>query len=142
MERLCCRLSPCGFKRLAQADCFEALYGGAEANVAVSLAQFGHESAFITRLPKNDLARACMANLRKWGVDTSGIVFGGDRLGIYYMEKGASQRPSNVIYDRAGSSFALSDADDYDFEKILKEQIGFILQAFRRRSGKKLHKPF
>ena len=113
------RLSPFGFKRLEQADGFEAVYGGAEANVAVSLARFGYDSVFVTRLPQNDLAKACKANLQKWGVDTSKIVFGGDRLGVYYMEKGASQRPSNVIYDRAGSAFALSGANDYDFEKIL-----------------------
>ncbi len=113
------RLSPCGYKRLVQADCFEAVYGGAEANVAVSLAQFGCDSVYVTRLPQNDLAKACRVNLQKWGVDTSKIVFGGDRVGIYYMEKGISQRPSNVIYDRAGSAFAMSEANDYDFEKIL-----------------------
>ena len=134
------RLSPCGFRRMAQADCFEAVYGGAEANVAVSLAQFGCESMFVTKLPANGLAKACKANLQKWGVDTSKIVFGGDRLGVYYMEKGASQRPSNVIYDRAGSAFALSDEKDYDFEKILDGADWFHFTGITAALGDKVAK--
>lgn len=81
---------------------FDAVYGGGEANVAVSLSQLGAEAKFVTRLPANPLGFACRNQLRGWGVDTSDIVFGGDRIGIYFCEKGASQRPSNVIYDRAG----------------------------------------
>lgn len=132
------RLSPCGYKRLVQADCFEAVYGGAEANVAVSLAQFGCDSVYVTRLPQNDLAKACRVNLQKWGVDTSKIVFGGDRVGIYYMEKGISQRPSNVIYDRAGSAFAMSEANDYDFEKILDGADWFHFTGITAALGDKL----
>lgn len=136
------RLSPCGFGRLMQADRFEATYGGAEANVAVSLAQFGCKSVFVTRLPENDLAKACEANLKKWGVDTSAIVRGGQRLGVYYLEKGASQRPSNVIYDRADSSFATWEAEDVPFEELFEGADWFhftgITAALGERSVKAL----
>ena len=97
------RLQPPSYERFLQAGSFDAVYGGGEANVAVSLSQLGAEAKFVTRLPANPLGFACRNQLRGWGVDTSDIVFGGDRIGIYFCEKGASQRPSNVIYDRAGS---------------------------------------
>lgn len=100
------RLSPPGFQRFRQAHSFEVIYGGGEANVAVSLAGFGQETEFVTRLPENDLGEACLAALRTHGVLTKHVVRGGDRLGIYFLENGAAQRGSKVIYDRAGSSFA------------------------------------
>lgn len=100
------RLAPPGFQRFAQARVFEATYGGGEANVAVSLANFGEVVEFVTRLPKNDLGDACLASLRSYGVRTDHIARGGDRLGIYFLETGAAQRGSKVVYDRAGSAFA------------------------------------
>ena len=113
------RLQPPSYLRFLQTSSFEATYGGAEANVAVSLAQLGVDAAFVTRLPDNPLGAACRNQIRSWGVDTGKIIFGGPRLGIYYCEKGASQRPSNVIYDRAGSSFATATRSDFDWEQIL-----------------------
>ena len=100
------RLAPPGFQRFTQARTFEALYGGGEANVAVSLANYGETVEFVTRLPKNELGEACLAFLREYGVRTEHVVRGGDRLGIYFLEAGAAQRASKVVYDRAGSSFA------------------------------------
>lgn len=100
------RLATPGFQRFTQARAFEATYGGGEANVAVSLANYGEPVDFVTRLPKNDLGDACLNTLRGLGVGTSHVVRGGERIGIYFLETGAAQRASKVIYDRAGSSFA------------------------------------
>ncbi len=100
------RLAPPGWQRFSQARAFEVEYGGGEANVAVSLANLGVEAEFVSRLPGNDLGEACLAFLRQHSVRTDHIVHGGDRLGIYFLEVGAAQRASKVIYDRAGSSFA------------------------------------
>ena len=115
------RLQPVGYKRFMQADSFEIVFGGGEANVAVSLAQFGEDVAFVSKLPKNALGDKCIKELRGWGVDTGYIARGGDRIGIYFCEKGCSQRGSNVIYDRAGSSIATADKKDFDVDKILDE---------------------
>ena len=93
------RLAPDGYSRFVQADSFGASYGGGEANVAVSLANFGIDAAYVTKLPVHEIGQAAVNALRKYGVDTSHIVRGGDRVGIYFLEKGASQRPSKVIYD-------------------------------------------
>ncbi len=114
------RLAPEGYLRFTQADRFGVVYGGGEANVAVSLANFGVESQFVSRLPKHEIGQAALNSLRRYGVDTSHIARGGERLGIYYLEKGASQRPSKVIYDRAGSAFAASSAEDYDWNEIFR----------------------
>lgn len=100
------RLTPPDGLRLRQATSLGITFGGAEANVAVSLAQFGVSAAFVTRLPENDLGDACLETLRHWGVDTAQIARGGDRLGVYYLEMGAMQRGPRVIYDRAHSAFA------------------------------------
>ena len=100
------RLNPEGYLRFLQADRFQVNYTGAEANVCVSLAMMGMETAFVTRLPGNDIAACGVAQLRKFGVDTRHIVYGGDRMGVFYVEKGASQRPSKVVYDRKFSSIA------------------------------------
>lgn len=113
------RLSPEGHKRFVQAEGFDAVYGGGEANTAISLAQFGYAAKFVSKLPAHEIGQAAVNSLRQYGVDTSGILRGGDRIGLYYLEKGAAQRPSKVIYDRAGSSFAAARAEEYDWERLL-----------------------
>ena len=112
------RLAPENYLRFVQSDKYEATFGGAEANVAVSLANFGVDCAFVSKLPAHEIGQAAVNSLRKFGVDTSEIVRGGDRVGIYYCEKGASQRPSKVIYDRAGSSIATAKKQDFDWNSI------------------------
>ena len=112
------RLAPEGYYRFVQAKSYGATYGGGEANVAVSLANFGLDSGFVTKLPAHEIGQAGINALREFGVDTSNIVRGGRRVGIYFLEKGASQRPSKVVYDRAGSSIAEAEAGDFDWDKI------------------------
>ncbi len=112
------RLAPENYLRFVQSDKFEATFGGAEANVAVSLANYGIDAAFVTKLPDHEIGQMAVNSLRKFGVNTSKIVRGGDRVGIYYCEKGASQRPSKVIYDRAYSSIAMAKEEDFDWEQI------------------------
>ena len=112
------RLAPEGYLRFSQAESFGAAYGGGEANVAVSLAHFGIDASFVTKLPNNDIGQAAVNSLRRYGVDTGKIRRGGPRVGIYYLEKGASQRASKVIYDRAGSSVALASPEDFDWDDI------------------------
>ena len=114
------RLSPPDHLRFSQAHNFDAIYGGGESNVAVSLAHFGIETSFVTRLPANDIGDACQNNLRQFGVDTSHIVRGGDRLGIYFLEHGAVHRGSKVIYDRAGSALATIQAGMVDWQAAFK----------------------
>ena len=114
------RLAPEGYYRFVQAESFGATYGGGEANVAVSLANYGMDAKFVTKLPKHEIGQAAVNALRRYGVDTSDIVRGGDRVGIYFLEKGASQRPSKVIYDRAGSAIATATTADFDWKKILE----------------------
>lgn len=112
------RLAPEGYYRFVQAESYGATFGGGEANVAVSLANFGVEAGFVTRLPSHDIGQAAVNSLKRYGVDTSLIVRGGDRVGIYFLEKGASQRPSKVIYDRAGSAIATATRQDFDWDSI------------------------
>ncbi len=112
------RLAPPGYYRYVQAESFLATFGGAEANVAVSLANYGFDAAFVSSLPKHEIGQSAVNSLRKYGVNTSYILRGGDRIGVYYVEKGASQRPSKVIYDRAGSSVCTAKPEEYDWEKI------------------------
>lgn len=114
------RLAPEGYYRFIQADRLGATFGGGEANVAVSLANYGFDVSYVTKLPKNDIGQAAINSLRRFGVDTTKIVRGGDRVGIYYLEKGASQRPSKVIYDRAGSSIAMAIKEDFDWNAIFE----------------------
>ena len=114
------RLNPEGYQRFVQAATFEASYAGGEANVAVSLANYGLDASFVTKLPANPLGEAARNEVRRFGVSTADIVWGGPRLGIYFVEKGASQRASKVVYDRAGSSIALAKRGDFDWAKILK----------------------
>jgi len=114
------RLAPEGYYRFVQAVSYGATYGGGEANVAVSLAGFGIDAAFVTKLPKHEIGQGAVNSLREFGVDTSLIVRGGDRVGIYFLEKGASQRPSKVIYDRAHSAIAQAVETDFDWDKIFQ----------------------
>lgn len=114
------RLAPFGYTRFVQADSYEATFGGGEANVSVSLANFGMDTAFVSKLPKHEIGQSVVNALRSVGVDTSLIVRGGERVGIYYLEKGASQRPSKVIYDRAGSAIAKASKADFDWDKIFE----------------------
>ena len=114
------RLAPENYLRIVQSEKLEATYGGAEANVAVSLVNYGVDAAFVTKLPAHEIGQAAVNSLRKYGVDTSKIVRGGERVGIYFCEKGASQRPSKVIYDRAGSAIATADKSDFNWNEILK----------------------
>ena len=115
------RLTPENCKRFVQADKFDVTFGGAEANVAVALSQWGIKSSVITKLPQHDMGQAAVNSLRKYGVDTDLIVRDGARIGLYYCEKGASQRASKVIYDRAESAFAMADPDEFAFDKIFSK---------------------
>ena len=113
------RLSPEGNKRFIQTDSFNIIWGGGEANVAVSCANYGHDAFFVTKLPKHEIGQAAVNALRRYGVNTDYIARGGNRVGIYYCENGASMRPSKVIYDRAGSAIAEADFNDFDFDEIM-----------------------
>lgn len=115
------RLAPEGYYRFVQAEQYGATFGGGEANVAVSLSNFGLNAGFVTKLPKHEIGQAAINSLRRYGVDTSHITRGGDRVGIYFLEKGASQRPSKVIYDRAGSSISTATSADFDWNAIFQE---------------------
>ena len=112
------RLAPENYLRFVQSEKYEATFGGAEANVAVSLANYGMDVAFVSKLPAHEIGQAAVNSLRKYGVDTTYVARGGERVGIYYCEKGASQRPSKVIYDRAYSSIATAQKADFDWDKI------------------------
>ena len=114
------RLAPENYLRFVQAEKYQATFGGAEANVAVSLANYGLDAAFVSKLPAHEIGQSALNSLRKFGVDTSKIVRGGERVGIYYCEKGASQRPSKVIYDRAYSSIAMAKKEDFDWDQIFE----------------------
>ena len=114
------RLTPPDYKRIVQAESFEAIYGGGEANVAVTLANFGVDAYYVTKLPKNPVGQAALNALRRYGVRTDYIVRGGERLGIYFCENGASQCSSLVIYDRAHSAIAEASPGDFDWDSIFK----------------------
>lgn len=119
------RLSPPGFQRFIQARSFDATYGGGEANVAISLANFKIPVEFVTRLPPNDLGDACLNYIRQFGVKVDNVIRGGDRLGIYFLETGAVQRGSKVIYDRANSSFATITPGMISWEKVFTDACWF-----------------
>lgn len=114
------RLSPEGNNRFIQSECFRAIPGGGEANVAVSLANYGHRSCYVTKLPGHEIGQIALNALRRYGVDTQYICRGGERIGLYYAETGASMRPSKVIYDRAHSAISEAGADDFDFDAIMQ----------------------
>lgn len=119
------RLNPEGYRRFVQADRFEASYAGGEANVAVGLAQFGMDAAFVSKVPAHEIGQCAVNELRRFGVDTSLILRGGDRLGLYYVEKGASQRASKVIYDRADSAIAKAAVSEFDWDAIFENVAWF-----------------
>lgn len=113
------RIQPADYYRFVQADTMTTTFGGSEANVAVSLANFGHDSCYVSKLPSHEIGQAALNSLRRYGVNTSFILRGGERLGIYFNERGASQRPSKCIYDRKGSSIQTAMPDEFDWKKIL-----------------------
>lgn len=119
------RLNPEGYLRFEQADKFMATFGGGEANVAVSLANFGMDASFCSKLPTHAIGNMAVRALRAEGVATADIVRGGERVGIYYIEKGASQRPSKVIYDRKYSAIGMASREDFDWDKILTDTVWF-----------------
>ncbi len=114
------RLSPYGNDRFIQTDQLRVIPGGGEANVAVSLANYGHEAYFVSKLPKHEIGQIAVNALRRYGVDTRFIARGGNRIGLYYAETGASMRPSKVIYDRAHSAIAEATPNDFDFDQIME----------------------
>ena len=120
MGEIMLRLSSPGQSRLVQSGSFDVNYGGGEANVAVSLAHFGHSCYCVSKVPAHEVGQCAINSLRQWGVHTEHVARGGDRLGIYFLETGASMRPSKVIYDRAGSSIACATPDDFDFDAIMQ----------------------
>ena len=120
MGEIMLRLSTPGQTRFVQSDNFDVVYGGGEANVAVSLANYGHEAYFVTKLPTHEIGQSAVNALRQYGVHTEHIARGGDRVGIYFLETGASMRPSKVIYDRANSAIAEADPEDFDFDAIME----------------------
>ncbi|MBF1538552.1 MAG: sugar kinase [Prevotella salivae] len=115
------RLSPAGNYRFVQSESFQIFPGGGEANVAVSLANYGHTACFVSKLPSQEIGQIAVNALRRYGVKTEYISRGGDRIGLYYAETGASMRPSKVIYDRAHSAIAEADISDFDFDKIMED---------------------
>lgn len=118
MGEIMLRLSTPGNQLFIQSDLFDVCYGGGEANVAVSLANYGHEASFVTKVPKNEIGACAIAALAKHGVDTSCIAYGGERLGIYFLETGAAMRASKVVYDRAHSAVSTAVVSDFDFDQI------------------------
>ena len=131
------RLSPPGFQRFGQARSFDVIYGGGESNVAVSLANYGMPVEFVTRLPANDMGDACIQFLRQYGVGTDRIVRGGARLGIYFLEMGAMQRGSKVIYDRAGSSIATIEPGMIDWRDVFRQRGLVPLDGHPRRRSRR-----
>lgn len=118
-------LNPPGYLRFLQADSMDVNYTGAEANVCVSLSCFGEKAEFVTRLPQNAIADCAVACLRKYGVNTDKIVYGGERIGVIYTEKGASQRPSRVVYDRKYTAIATAQPGDFDWDRIFDKEVGW-----------------
>lgn len=123
------RLSPPGHERFVQADCFDVHFGGGEANVAASLANYGYSTEFVTKVPNNLIGDAAISAMRKLNVGTGHIIKGGERLGIYFLENGASVRASNVIYDRANSAIATAKAEEFDFDEIMKDARMFLFSG-------------
>ena len=131
------RLCTPGFDRFFQADSFDVIYGGGEANVAVSLSNYGFDAYYVTKLPKHEIGQAAVNALRRYGVHTDYIARGGDRVGIYFSETGASMRPSKVIYDRANSAIAEADVSDFDFDEIFKDAKWFHFSGITPAISKK-----
>lgn len=129
------RLSPPSNLKFIQTDSFDARFGGGEANVSLALSNLGINTAFVTKLPNNDIGQACINELRRYGVDVSNIIIGGERIGIYFLEKGASQRGSKVIYDRANSSISKANIKDFNWDKIFNNAKWFHLTGITPALG-------
>ncbi len=140
MGEIMLRLSTNGYKRFVQSDNFDVVYGGGEANVAVSLANYGEQSYFVTKLPTHEIGQCAVNSLRQMGVNTDYIVRGGNRVGIYFLETGASMRPSKVIYDRANSAIAEAKAEEFDFDKIFEGATWFHFTGITPALGKEAQK--
>lgn len=134
------RLSTNGYQRFVQSDNFDVVYGGGEANVAVSLANYGHDAYFVTKLPAHEIGQCAVDSLRRYGVNVDFIARGGDRVGIYFLETGASMRPSKVIYDRAHSSVSECVPEDFDFDEIFKDATWFHWTGITPALGKNTQK--
>ena len=137
MGEIMLRLSTPLFERFVQSNTFDVIYGGGEANVAVSLANYGFDAHFVTKLPKHEIGQAAVNELRRFGVCTDYIARGGDRVGIYFTETGASMRPSKVIYDRSNSAIAEADVNDFDFDEIFKDAKWFHFSGITPAISKK-----
>ncbi len=140
MGEIMLRLSTNGFKRFTQSDNFDVVYGGGEANVAVSLANYGHDAYFLTKLPAHEIGTCAVNSLRQFGVKTDFIARGGDRVGIYFLETGASMRPSKVIYDRAHSAIAEAKPEDFNFDEIFEDAEWFHFTGITPALGKDAQK--
>ncbi len=140
MGEIMLRLATPGYQRFAQTEAFDAVYGGGEANVAVSLANYGLDAYFVSKLPKHEIGQSAVNSLRKFGVRTDYIARGGARVGIYFLETGASMRPSKVIYDRANSAIAEADICDFDFDEIFKDTYWFHFTGITPALGEKAAK--
>lgn len=132
------RLSPAGYLKFIQADSFDINYTGAEANVCVSLACMGVDTEFVTRLPDNAIAESGVAMMRKFNVGTKHILKGGERMGVFYLEKGASQRPSRIVYDRKYSSIATSEPGMFDWDTIFEGATNFHITGITPALGEKM----
>lgn len=131
------RLSTPGYERFIQSDSFDVTYGGGEANVAVSLANYGLNSYFVSKLPNHEIGQSAVNHLRRFGVKTDYIIRGGNRVGIYFLEPGVSMRPSKVIYDRAKSALAEADASEFNFNEIFKDTDWFHFSGITPALGEK-----
>jgi len=137
MGEIMLRLSTPGYKRFIQSESFDVVYGGGEANVAISLANYGYEAYFVSKLPKHEIGQSAVNHLKRFGVKTDYIVRGGNRVGIYFLETGASMRPSKVIYDRANSAISEADISDFDFDKIFTDADWFHFSGITPALGEK-----
>ena len=137
MGEIMLRLSTSGYNRFVQSNSFDVNYGGGEANVAVSLANYGHEAYFVSKLPKHEIGQCAVDSLRRYGVHTEFIARGGDRVGIYFLETGASMRPSKVIYDRANSAISEAVPSDFNFDEIFEGADWFHWTGITPALGKK-----
>ena len=140
MGEIMLRLATPDFQRFTQAESFDVVYGGGEANVAVSLANYGLDAYFVSKLPKHEIGQSAVNSLRKFGVRTDYIARGGDRVGIYFLESGASMRPSKVIYDRAYSAIAEAEVSDFDFDEIFNDACWFHFTGITPALGEKAAK--
>ncbi|MBQ2725718.1 MAG: sugar kinase [Clostridia bacterium] len=132
------RLSPPGAYRIAQAQSFDIVFGGAESNVGAALANFGEDVRWVSKMPENEIADACLRWMRSFGMDVSKVVRGGSRMGVFYLEKGASLRPSKVIYDRKGSAISEAQPGDFDWDAILEGTDAFFFTGITPAIGETL----